>query len=984
MLLLLQLSLLLLYTSAQQQQYYYSNWDKYLDGSNAFVFKSIRNDKDMIYMLQHDLSFVPGVSTLWPNVQKWLEDFLIVGGYVDPSVSATCRRPFPASQPREIHKLQCGNGQGLTLQSYQKNIDNSQLITLTASTMGVVDFNGTLYLDPTKQLLTRVYFKDGKYVPKQSGQCPIYSGAKVATVPFKQKVGRDQYEDSFRAVVVQQQQLRQNYIKVDPNRYVYTKSIQKVQSYDKGKFQDCNDTFIVYRSHLKNSESYYAQDSIDFGLHSLDLQCRCNTTCTLFFSADVRVAIADSRVLESPISITDARRVAIDLDLYYQSLQSPEYQKYKGLEARQYYKKVEGMYQQVRGKYQTYNFNSRLYLLFMGVPAVDSIPYIYCSVRKEQRPVTPTFREQVPLRYLPQVITLPDLTQVVLFDRQDNISDYRIGVSPQFVSGSVTKYPTKGSCLAVEGYRWAGSFEVVQPSSIAYCNEPDSTPLEVCFSQDLEVSYMTFTIPRKVFIPSDLTCDVVCYNRPCTQTERRSAIYAACQQLLDAINILGGVIQQPGSAFERDYVIEEKVTQPIIRFFQEVEHELDAISIKTIPTMNFAKLKTWLPYGAAFNNADEIAELLPPIPIPWGGLLGGDASSGQAMWNTAADMNAVAALPWLSGWKFGRQINLLSLSTKTIIQSLDGIVNGVNTNFQVIEKAVRQQVSQVVNNYKSITNLWENVKQVTSLLEQEILSITQRLDRVEYGVAKLSQMQALYSQVLVAHSRLKTDFQLQNLREVQCRNNYLTCTDGNAIPLSFQRLLTRDYDIIAVKVLKPKNCQKVFETAYYCHQGKAYLSPFPCVFFYNATAVRGNVLPSKTQYQLINKTDDTLCLEKPFVFSDCNFTDVVAQKYQIYNFLARDIAKPNNTINRIKFEEQIDNITVFKTTVDSVLSNLKAINISEFDVKLSAPEAYQIVANKWTWWDYVRLGFYIILASLFAAILLPILNCFKAIFCCNK
>nr|AVM87580.1 spike protein [Guangdong chinese water snake torovirus] len=763
---------------------------------------------------------------------------------------------------------------------------------------------------------------------------------------------------------------------------------QKKQQYDFKVFR-CNPTTV--------SESYTTYSvTADKKVETLYYTCSSPTGCITVLDAKPILTIVDNVIVDAPATSTDInylRQVAFG---YAQSLSNhvwycPKWSRPLSLDFAYktnknkgenyescHYKPIKSNYRHYQsGAFQPqsptnnlrfYYFTSSVEFTYFAPLGPMTIPYIYAAKPKQQRPLIVSFGTPTSFDYTPPMVVMLGNQRFVDFGVVNGTQTY--GPDPQFVSNQATLLPTKGSCKYKSGYFFRGSFEIVDESTVPLCGPADHLPtLKTCYSEKLQPDRLTVFAQKKLWMPP-VSCITLCTNPlKCETSETVSPYYQACLLIAAQINDLTGNSGAPAGI-----PVDSALTSYVFNVTKYVNFTQEVIKVKEQSAIR--------PLNNAIKKMDALRQKL--IPIRGGGPIATNPSPfldiwGEGQYNSDSDMNWVAALPWLAGWRYGRQINTLNYAMKSVVDALADYVPTLNKNFQYVTEILTSVSSQATNNYKSITQLYDNFRSSYSDLTREINNIKLQMSRDQYMAAKVATLNNLYTQVVSAKSTIETDIKLFAIRRDQCRSKEYGCTGGSGTYLFHSEVETEDYLQLIISYLRPVNCSFLYQTSSFCLYDTLYVPPFPCI-------IQAEKIPRQpTDLNYINMTDGKPCQLDTIKIKGCDQTPEFTDAVKLVNLFDKDIVRSNVTLTNIEFNQKIGNITGFFSGVSTLVSQIDLLRDPAQYFNDTITKYYDAIfgnSNNWSFWDYLKIAIVVLIVLILLPIIIPIIqSCF---FCCRR
>nr|QFU19763.1 spike protein [Serpentovirinae sp.] len=702
--------------------------------------------------------------------------------------------------------------------------------------------------------------------------------------------------------------------------------------------------------------------------HESLFTCPCSQRCTMFLNTIIDVLIVDGRLQKSIYALKDLTNVAQQYKLFQQQLQGRSVRINSSTITED---SININYFESNGRcgtdsvkvgcvLETVSFVSTLYLIH-GPFMPNSLSKIYCTTdRLDVQDLTQPERN---VYFEPPATVQLGKTRFIATGTDPTTNELILIDDPQFLSATTTVKPTVGSCATSGGYKWNGNFTIVKDSSeipdcIATHDDIDWSP--VCNITKLEPLQKVYLVDKRVH-SKGVNCDDICPSATvCNSNQKQSPLYQACLGIASDINRLLQV-ETPTS------VKLELITQG-----ENIEDYLTLNFQQTVADIQTVKLQETVSNGKL--NAASLRELFKEtVALPKDETFFPDRSQAakdlglfqNAMYNSPKDMDHIAAFPWLSGWRFGRQINSLSYTTDILITAYDDLQKTVNSNFQGLATALQAVNNQVKNNYEAVSSLYQLIKQTHDSYGNDLRKVGYQLSEVEYMSAKLALINQYFTKVLARHSQINTESQLFDLRVGTCRSRSPACFGGQGTYLSHVEFETPRQRVLIVNFLGSKErCNQILTANSICvGKGLTQLAPFGCVF---------GKEPYDSKATLINLVDGGPCHAPLINIQDCQLPQEDLQRLQLVNFqetLQLGFREVNYT--KVQFLEKIANITKFNTDVNTIINNVKAVKsldqiVSETTMLTLKNLLAQI--NAWSLWDiakYFLIAFAVVLVGMF-------------------
>ncbi|QRC47042.1 spike protein [Veiled chameleon serpentovirus B] len=772
---------------------------------------------------------------------------------------------------------------------------------------------------------------------------------------------------------------------LDVKKHCTSQSLKEPEIYDKPPCMK----FIIRQP--KNPKTSYVLHSNSI-YKSLTFKCQCPYMCLLIVDTYMPIIVTDGRVIKTDTRIKDSVSIVEAFNNSRESIELPSCKRQTCTVVGEstYYEETSGGFLRVvvGSGPQVLTFVSSLTIIYQVPLGPLTAPYVYCVFPRPDV-LQLSSDPQAPINApLPQVVTFNDGTRLV--ERKINNTIIH-SPDPVFVSSEVTLRPTAGSCKLPSGYKWAGSFDVVSTDTIQYCEVVEGFDKATCFSTKLEPKTKIYTVPKRILLPRQ-DCSGLCKTNICNGDERKSPLYQVCQQLTDSINqILGhtspveGVDlpladnsndgrQLPNGSISLKFFqnvvtkldLEAKHNQPnFLRRFDKISKVFDLFGDKRVPLFEgFGKFLLPIPLT---KNIDTSSTRFWPDR--------GDGFFEGLMYNTAWDMDWVAALPWLAGWRYGRQINALSFTMHQVLLSLKDLQTTINDNFDVVKEAFGVVQNQITHNFNAMSQLAQNVETAITALQNDVYRINQKLSQTEFMAAKVAQLNALYTDIKVMQERLlRQQAEFRN-RVKMCNRLNAVCMDMEGVYLSHNSFETEDFWFLVVKYLGAEECRQVYQRSVVCVDGGAKIAAFPCTW---QKSVRGR----DAEWQLVNLNNVNQSCPPTIQLDSCRISNSDAFTYAMDNAFSKPLERHELNLTTIEFHNNLGNISEFGKALNETLNKIKDVTILQdhFNDTTFGGVFTKAAGGGMTFWTVV---FLIIFLSVLACICAPIVRlCF--IMCCNK
>ncbi|AVM87347.1 spike protein [Guangdong red-banded snake torovirus] len=874
----------------------------------------------------------------------------------------------------------------------QVSITRGRISLAVACNASIVKIDNIHYLDPRQHLAIRTF----RNKSNPSYTCKDYNKVNYTTRKSSSKSYAVDLTTGY-SIELQRLNIPQNYTNnscYDDYKRFECASVMCNETLIAGKNKNKEYDFKVFRCFLKTDNQNYKRITVkaDKKVETIRHTCHSPTGCITIIDAKPILTIIDNVIVDAPKTATDInylRQVSLGYAAqmsnhvwYCPKWSLPFYLDfiYKSKTKEQYdacgYRVIQSTYKQFSNgdvepsssNLKYYFFTSQFEMYYFSPLGLLTVPFVYSAAPKQHKPLIVSFGTPLSINYVPPAVVVRSGQKFVDFGQVNGTQLY--GPDPQFVSGTTTLLPTKGSCQYKSGYFFRGSFEVVPKQGIPLCGPADHLPmLKTCYSSKLQPDRITVFAQKRLWMPP-VSCITLCENPlKCTNQETVSPYYQACVLIATQINELtgnkGAPLGLPVDSSLSSYLFN---ATKYVNFTQEVVKVQEISAIK--------------PLNNALKKIDILRQRL--RPLRGGGPVSVDPSFFLDIWsegqyNAPSDMNWVAAFPWLSGWRFGRQINTLNYAMVAVVDALTDYVPKLNKNFQYISAVLSSVSTQATTNYKSITQLYNNFKSSYSDLTKEINNIKLQLARDQYMAAKVATLNNLYTQVVSAKATIETDIKLFAIKRDQCRGRAFGCTGNAGTYLFHSEIETEDYLQLIISYLRPVNCSFLYQTSSFCLYNVLYVPPFPCI-------IQSKDIPNQpSDLQYINMTDGKECQLEVLKISGCDQTPEFTDAVKFVNLFDSQIIRPNVSITNLQFNEKIGNITGFFQGVKSLVSGIEFLKDPSQYFNDTVNRYYDAIfsnSNDWSFLDYLKVALVALLILLLLPIIIPIVqSCFS---CCRR
>lgn len=638
---------------------------------------------------------------------------------------------------------------------------------------------------------------------------------------------------------------------------------------------------------------------------TIEIPCTCDQQCTVFLDVSPITTIIDGFLTKSDIDEELIQEIKSKVILSREWKE--HYGKYLVYQTKEYiyWKNANNtrmLVPLIGNGIRTYNFNQQLTIITDGATFHPfTVPYVYCTAPRGEVTQVDTNR--------PTQIPTPPAT-IILSDGSRKIWDgSNFYEDPQFISEHMTLNPTEGSCRLVDGYEWKGDFK---PSTkpVGWCTFSNNQTYYACKADQLVPKTLVYLTPKTIEHPP-INCQYMCVNpRSCTTDELTSPLYQACIDIASKIHLILGTPLPKGIPLNVTKPPEIKkstivhIQEVAIAKFEQQKPEVQ----ETLNRLNKLKAMFKSQYTTDKYHLPELEQASKDLGLFL-----------DAAFNTRKDMDHIAGLPWLAGWRFGRQINLLSASMRVVIAGIEGTIKQVNQNFDAIKDSIAAISQQVQNNYKSITQSFNNFRTASETVFSNLNLLLSRINNAEYMAAKLAQLNTIYANLKVQQKFNQIQLELTKVRTAACRTKSPICHNGQGMYLSHSEYEDDKVHILTVYYLGPKTCILTKIQPAECIRGKLHIPPYGCIYENGV---------------LVNKMDDTQQCGNVTIIQGCNITRGEVDTFQQASFF--HVLKPRN-ISEIplpEFKAQIGDIAKFNQSIANAIDRI--LNINTLDKYIDA------------------------------------------------
>lgn len=713
----------------------------------------------------------------------------------------------------------------------------------------------------------------------------------------------------------------------------------------------------------------------------LELTCDCPIGCLFIFDGQVLLAVSDGVIQNTVISSTSLYYIHQQLNSYaadlknfylhcpklstntkssarpacYHTATTMNYRSYSNgtLEPTATHRSPSLLTQ--------YFFTFTLLIIHTTPAGPLTVPNIYCAAKRTS-PQAGILDFAISTQdYIPPQVIVHNGQKFVDFGIVDGVRKFT--PDPQFISPSLTKLPTEGSCLIGSNYLFQGSFAIIKPDRVPVCGPQDHIPREFsCYAKKMIPKQVSIFAQRRLVVPPT-DCKLLCNNRlQCTQQELDNPLYHACLLIgskIDALadnsnKVAGSVISYTTSG----------VVVDVTKHFQLTQKAVNISQTKFIPkiTTSLKAFERYLAYFSLFSDDSY------PIAAK-------DIFS-DVQYNSITDMHGVAALPWLAGFRYGRQINTINYAIKGLMETLRDLIPKLNENFHNVKISLSALSNQIAHNYQSISQLYQIIGKGYNELQHQVNHLTIEMSNTQFMAAKLATLNQLYTELSNQKQTLDTNLKLYNIRLNQCRGKEFGCIGSSGLYLFHSEVATPDYLQLIIDFLGPEKCEDLFQSSSLCLYDTLYLPPFPCIFQSKKNS------DDITDYSSINMTNGEKCSLEHTKISGCHQERHFIQQTQLSNLFKVDIPRGNITLTKVEFEHSIANISIFNKTINKIINDIEEVAPVEHHFTKMVDQYFKNMFpdSKWSIWDYLILGGVIFLTILLLPLIIPLVqSCISSI-----
>lgn len=707
----------------------------------------------------------------------------------------------------------------------------------------------------------------------------------------------------------------------------------------------------------------------------LELSCDCPVGCLFVFDGQVLLAIADGIIQTTVISSTNLYYIHQQLNGYASDLKNfylhcPKLSTNKKSSARPacYHVPTTSRYRSyLNGTLEPsitrrspsllkeFFFTFSLMIVHTVPVGPLTIPKLYCAAKRSSPQAGILDFSISSEDYIPPQVIVYNGQKFVDFGIFDGVQKF--GPDPQFISASLSRLPTEGSCLIGSNYLFQGNFSVIKPDRVPLCGPQDHIPRETsCYAKKLVPKQVSIFAQRRLVVPPT-DCKLLCNNRiQCTQNELNNPLYHACILIGRKIDALADNLNSvSGSAIT---YTSSGVVVNVTKHFQLTQNAVKVAQVKFQPriTTSLKAFEKYLGYFSLFST-DSYPNAVKDIFT-------------DVQYNSIGDMHGIAAFPWIAGFRFGRQINTINYSIKGIMETLRDLIPQLNENFHSVKTAISALSSQISYNYQSISQLYQIIGKGYEELQHQVNHLTVEMSNTQYMAAKLATLNQLYTELSNQKQTLDTNLKLYNIRLNQCRGRDYGCIGASGVYLYHAEVATPDYLHLIIDYLGPETCEDLFQSSSLCLYDTLYLPPFPCIFQSKKSS------DDIKDYNSINMTNGEKCLLDYIKVDGCHQERHFIQQTQLSNLFHVEIPRGNVTITKLDFQHSVANISNFNQSINKILDNIKEIAPVEHHFTKMVDQYFKQMFPDSTWsvWDWLILAGVIFVVILLLPIIIPLVQ----------
>lgn len=594
------------------------------------------------------------------------------------------------------------------------------------------------------------------------------------------------------------------------------------------------------------------------------IPCPCKYLCTVLIQALPRVVIVDGRIIHSDYSVKQLVNVDAAINSHHNTT------------PHAYIQIAERRPDYPEKALVPYDFRAKIFLYVQGQFGPETHRRIYC--------VKPLIN---------RVACNPNIREGLLINSQGQISavqDSKRHPDPQFVAPDITRLPTSGSCKTIGGYKFVGNYTPADEDP-DYCRTPSSR--DSCLSNKLEPAIHVLTVPKRLYGP-EIRCEQLCVDPlNCLHSEKSSPLWGAC----------GSLVQRYSQVVYVQYQDKDEV----IKAFNITHlHQVDIKAVQFLMTSSLStkvkledKVSKFVDYFKGWSTNVK-------YPVPEHGIAQQMLLFIDLAYNNEHDMNTVAALPWLAGWRYGTQLNALTYAMSTVFNSLEVLAAEINQNNIHITNAITTINEQVTNNYNSIVSVYSALKGSILQLASDLRQLSEQVYTIEYITAKLAQIQAQVAQAERELNKIELDMRLLKLQHSACNDKLSACLPGPGVYLSHYLIDSDVATSLIVHYLKPQRCRYTEVTGFKCKDGNTHVASYGCQY----------------QDDVLTSWLNTTCNET--IIPKCGHLPKHLQMFQLNQFIT-PVSKRRFNYTYHQFNSTIEDIYNYKQAVVNAIDKVSLV-----------------------------------------------------------
>nr|WAK85895.1 spike protein [Serpentovirales sp.] len=603
------------------------------------------------------------------------------------------------------------------------------------------------------------------------------------------------------------------------------------------------------------------------------IPCTCPYTCTILIQAMPRAIIADGviKYIDVPVSTVN------NIDAAIVANRTTSSHVYVTLASRRPQHSYEALV--------AYDFQVKIFLYIQGRFGPETHRRVYCTK---------------PIAIQDSKVCDAEIKEGLLINQRGQVVAKQQGKvlpDPEFIAPDITRKPTVGSCKTIGGYRFAGNYTPAATEP-PYCTTPSSR--DQCFTDRLQPAIHVFTVPKNIYGPK-IACEQLCVNPyNCLASERQSPLWQACLSLIqsyqDAVYVQYDDANQVQTAFNITHMAQVDIKA--VQFLQSSSLE-QKVKLED-------KVSKFIDYFKGWSRHTK-------YPLPDHGVAQQMLLFIDLAYNNEHDMNTIAGLPWLAGWRFGTQLNAVNYAISTIFESLSTLADQINANNVHITQAINTINEQVYNNYNSIVSVYNALQGSILQLAADLRHLSEQVYTIEYIAAKLSQIQAQVAQAEREKQKIELDMRILKLQKAACDDRLLACLPGPGIYLSHYVIDSDVATSLIVHYLKPDRCSYAEVSGFKCVNGHTKVASYGCHYKDNKLTAWIN----------------TTCNET--TIPGCKHLPADLQLFQLNQFLT-PVNKRQFNYTTYHFNQTIEDIKTYRTVVKQAVDkvqNVKGITLAD-------------------------------------------------------